>query len=268
MRKQNCIKDINYYVNSIAKGAEQSRYKRKIVLYAMVDDLLHLGLLPQKLSQLKDDYIFSLIEHWKSKELSSDTIRGRISILRKIMADMYNIQIPTNKDFNFKASKFTKQSQMNVSKDVLELVHNPIVKSVLAFQIYFGLTKRESIKINLSTAIMSDDLQIHADLATNKKTRFIPILTKTQKEVIDYRCELLGSKHQMLTDRMPETMIVQLLNAEIYDCGYEVNAPFRRVYAMERLAFLVKRKSEMMAKRMLIEEMGYTSYEKLQKGLL
>jgi hypothetical protein len=37
---------------------------------------------------------------------------------------------------------------------------------------------------------------------------------------------------------------------------------------MERLAFLVKRKSEMIAKRMLIEEMGYTSYEKLQKGLL
>ena len=40
MRKQNCIKDINYYVNSIAKGATQSRYKRKVVLYAMIDDLL------------------------------------------------------------------------------------------------------------------------------------------------------------------------------------------------------------------------------------
>ncbi|MBK2124430.1 hypothetical protein [Fangia hongkongensis] len=267
MRKQTCIKDVNYYINSIATGAERSRYKRKVVLYAMIDDLLHLGLLPQKLSQLKNDYIFKLVELWRNKGILSQTMQGRISILRKMMSDMYDIDIPRNKEFNFTSITFSKQSQLKVSKDVLELVHNPLSKSVLAFQIYFGLTKRESIKINLTTAIMSDDLMIHSDLATNKKTRFIPILTKTQLSVIDYRNDILGS-YRTLTDRIPENMLVQLVNAEIYDCGYEINAPFRRIYAMERLAQLVKHKSQTIAKRMLIEELGYTSYDKLQKGLL
>lgn len=267
MRKQNCIKDINYYVNSIAKGATQSRYKRKVVLYAMIGDLLQLGLLPKKLSDLKDEYIFKLVETWRSKGLLSQTMQGRISILRKIMKDMYHIDIPKNKDFNFTSVTFTKQSQVKVSKDVLDLVHNPITKTILAFQIYFGLTKRESIGISLDTAIMSDDLYIDMKLATNSKSRFIPILTKTQQAVIDYRNEILG-KYRTLTDRLPENMLVQLVNVEIYDCGYELNAPFRRIYAMERLAQLVKTKSEAIAKKMLIEELGYTNYDKLQKGLL
>ena len=114
--------------------------------------------------------------------------------------------------------------------------------------IYWIASKRESIRISLDTAIMSDDLYIDMKLATNSKSRFIPILSKTQQAVIDYRNEILG-KYRTLTDRLPENMLVQLVNVEIYDCGYELNAPFRRIYAMERLAQLVKLKARRQLKR-------------------
>lgn len=266
-KKTVIIKDINYYINSVSKGADQTLYKRKVVLYSIVDDLFDLNILPNDLSEINDRHASNLINAWEQNGIFTQTIQNRISILRNMILEMYDIKLASNKDFNLIPKAFTKQSQSKVSRDILNIVKHKVTKSVIDFEVDFGLTRQESININLSLAIMADDLMIHASLATNKKSRFIPILTKRQKEAIDYRRAILG-KSRALTEKMPELMITQLVNAEIYCCGYEVNAPFRRIYALDRLGVLSKKKSQAIAKAMVTEELGYANYAKLQKGLL
>jgi hypothetical protein len=75
-------------------------------------------------------------------------------------------------------------------------------------------------------------------------------------------------KNRKLTDRISLAMILQLVNAEICDCGYDIKAPFRRIYAVERLVHLSKTKTKKLATKMLVEELGYLNYQKLKEGLL
>ena len=265
-RKTNCINDVNRYVNSFVKSSQSSQNKRKRTLYLLTEDLLNLGLLPNQLKDLKNDYIQELIKYWQTKKLSTMTIVNRIGILRKMMLSMYDIVMPDNKTLGIQSTA-KKPIYRSVDRGVLDLVHHPITKTILAFQMCFGLTKIESINIILDTAIQSDDLYISAQISSNNKDRFVPIVTQVQRQVIEYRYDVLGS-YRSLPDRIPDYLITSLVNAEIHDCGYDVQAPFRRIYAQERLATLCKTKPKRLATKMLVEELGYLNYQKLREGLL
>lgn len=271
MTRINLTKEINVFLNSYRTGSPVSKAKRKSVLNLIISELSSLGILPQSFSHIKLNQIECLIKRWQQANLSKNTIVSRVGILRHFLKNAFNVEVPSNQELGLgyeeKESKKNKKIQKAPGDDVLNYVHHPITKTVLAFQLYFGLTKGESMRIVLPTAIQDDDLVVSRAIASNGKDRFIPIKTKQQREVIAYRYDILG-KHRSLIEKMPETLIASLYHAELYDCGIDHTHPFRQFYAANRLAQLMKTKDQRTSKRILREELGYKTNQMMEQGLL
>lgn len=265
MIRKNLTKEINIFFNSYRIGSPDSRAKRKSVLHLIISELSSLGILPQSFSHIKTTHVKKLIEHWEQAHVSNNTIINRVGILRHFLSHAFKVEIESNQQLSLTYDE--RKKSIAQGDGVLEYVHHPVTKTVLAFQLYFGLTKGESIRIILPVAIQDDDLVVSRSIASNSKDRFIPIKTKQQRDVIAYRYDVLG-KHRSLTEKMPETLILSLYHAELYDCGIDHKHAFRKFYAANRLGKLLETKDHSASKRVLREELGYVNNQVMESGLL
>ena len=265
MRRQALTKELNTFFNTFRSGTTETKKKRRNTLELITDELSKLGKLPNSYSHIKPDDIQALVDHWKSAETTDQTIANRISILRHYFKHAVRKQIQSNKNLGI-TSKEVRRSRACPS-EIIEWVHHPITTTILAFQVYFGLTKKESMNINLGVAIQDDDLVVSRNIASNSKERFVPIKSQEQRNVIAYRQEVLG-KCKTLTEKMEERYLDGLYKAELLDCGVEITAPIRKLYAQKRLAQLSKNKAPQLAKRIIMEEMGFSSYHRMETALI
>lgn len=266
MRRKHLEKELNIFFSNLHAGKSSARKKRFDTLHTIINDLQIVGRLPLSFRHVKNEDIQLLITHWQDKKLKNSTILNRISVLRHFLDQAFNIQILSNEEFNLTKEPVTKKP--SVDENIIDWVHHPITKSILGFQIYFGLTKFEAIKIEIDSAVAEDDLIISKIIASNNKTRFVPILTQYQQDAIKLRKGILGERKTLL-EQMPIDIINGLYVGELYSFNIKRPDYLRMIYARNRMAVLKKRgKKDIEAKKILRDEMGFANNNTMERALL
>ena len=214
-RKFDLIKESDTVLAQLRRGSPNTQRKRKREIRQFINELIRLGIAPPKLSGINQAHIESIVTHWKARSLSITTIIPKLSVLRQFFSlASPKLEIPNNK--TLKLSRNLKAPSSLLIQDLeiaLKQVETRLTHSIIAFQLYFGLTKMESIRINLKYARREDYLLIDRELATNGKDRYIPTLTLQQEKALEERLKLLDGK-ETLGKLLPEADTVALYKAE------------------------------------------------------
>ena len=221
-RKANLIYEYSAVLKTIRKGSNSSKKRYFNVMKSIVSDLLYIHQAPYSFKQLNLEQVQSLVEFWRKQQRKPDTIMNLLSVLRKYckLANL-ELTIPGNKSLNLSRSTNDK-TNIVINPEIIEKVHHPITKSIIALQLYFGLTKLESIKLILNTA-NPKQLIVYRDVANNNRDRIMPIVTNEQKQAITERSQLLGNKNRLI-DIAPFKTICDLYNAELAVVGIKPSA--------------------------------------------
>ena len=265
-RKAILINESDQVLGQSRKGSHTTRLWRKYVMRKIINELILLKIAPPSLKNLNDTHYEMLIQYWRSQELSEVTISKNFSVLRFFYrCASYGVQLPNNQKLGISTSR-KSYSRPEISPDLIGRLKHPISQTILAFQLYFGLTKVESVRINLELSAQENALFIPRGVAHNGKDREIPILSEQQRQVIQDRKALLG-KDIGLIQCCSEADLHGLFKAEIIIAGQNHNTLFRAHYARFRLNTLLLSSSPISSMQKLLKEMGLSSKYQLERML-
>lgn len=261
-RKWELEKSCRAYLNRIRKGSFQTKKTREQIMTQLIDDLASLKRLPSAISEITASHITLLIQYWREKELTEETIVNRLSVFRTVnnLAQL-NINIPKNSDLGLKryvtAQKLSKYDQLEIEK-----LSHPITRNVFALQMHFGLTQSEAIYLDPNLISHNHALMITRNISHSNKERYIPIIDDAQKNIIEERRSLCDDS---FTTIMPIQTINQLIKAELFFLNIKTAPDFRSLYAKKRFAQMGS--DEKQAIKTLIREMGITKSKRIYELL-
>jgi hypothetical protein len=263
-RKANLIYEYSAVLKTIRKGSHASKKRYFNVMKSIVSDLLYIHQAPYSFRQLNLEQVQRLVEFWRKQQKKPAAIMNLLSVLRKY-CKLANpeLVLPTNKSLELSRNTIDK-TDIAINPRIIEKVHHPITRSIIALQLYFGLTKLESIKLIINAADLKQ-LVVYRDAANNNRDRIVPIVTAEQKQAIAERVQLLGCKNRLI-DITPFKIICDLYNAELAVVKIKpAAAAFRKYYALNRFNALINKISKEAIYHKLQIELGFASIYTLRR---
>ena len=195
------MKDLYYELKKLCDhnrdGSYTSQAKRRDDLKLFADQLTReLGFPRMHARSLKEKHVKALVNHWLEQNLSTNTIKSRMSRLRW-WADKVgkpNIIRPKNSDYGIADRKYVTDQSKACDIDLAK-AHQIEDKHVLASLLLaraFGLRKEEAIKFKPSYAKQGDHICLKASWCKGGKARTIPILTQDQREALNFAKKVAG----------------------------------------------------------------------------
>lgn len=257
-RKFDLIKECDRVLNQSKTGRHTTHVWKKSVMHKVINDLIKNKCAPPSFKHFKQEHLKVLIQYWQSKPLKTETILKKISVIRSFLKiGKYNTSLPSNADLLTQGTKSKPKKIISTKNDLPQFKH-PITKSIVAFQVEFGLTKTESIRLHLDAAIQNNFLLIDRALAHNNKDRIIPITSASQERVITERKSLINGKASLI-QICPENDLKALLKSEHIICGTNSNTHYQNTYAKMRHETLLQGMSSDEATQKVQLEMGYAT---------
>ncbi len=139
---------------------------------------------------LKTRHIDYIVERWKSENLSSGTIKNRMTDLRWIARKIEkpNIVHRTNDEYNIDRRQYVN-NDINKAKELnqeqLKNVSDPYTARSLQLQEAFGLRREEAIKIMPEVADKGDHIALKDTWTKGGRPRDIPIRTDKQRQLLN-----------------------------------------------------------------------------------
>jgi hypothetical protein len=240
-------------------GHPMLRKKRLWTMYKIVDELKKAGCLPFSWQALKKKHVENLITWWHRSGLSISTIMNRLSVLRHFMRFIHIADvIPSNHAMGLIKYRLNKKSFSLFNREILNMIHQPVVKMIIAFEIHFGLTKREIIHLITRHHIFDDKIQVSRNMAFNYKERSIPIVTTAQVAAVnDWRAAVPDD--QSLLNLYPYHAIMSIYRFELKQLGMKSHIQYRPFYAISRYRQLIEKHTPRESLKQLRLEMGISS---------
>ncbi len=184
MRKHSLRQIASQYLDHDNSGSPRCKKYRRFVILRMIEDLFVLGLAPSNWPSLASSHLQQLIQHWQKKKVKPSTLRNYMTIIRKFLChvghDAKNIDNISLGLQTKKPKKKTYKSPVNS----LDKMNEPISKVLLGFQISFGLTLSEAMRILPGVHIQENELLLTREITFNSMDRRIPIRSEAQIKLI------------------------------------------------------------------------------------
>lgn len=271
--KANLIHECTRILKLSKKGSHLTRLNHIKVIRVIIEDLYSLHITPRYLSELQEKELKRLIDFWISKNHKPETVANKVGVIRKIFTlTGVKDKLPTNKKLGIKISdNKTRQFKSITTETLLEKIEHPLTKTIVDFEVNFGLTKTESIKLSLYS-IADDHITIYRDISYNHKDRIIPIISSKQQNVIDSRKQILqkfncGEDKESLLDISTFESLSTLYRVDMAILGIEGHSHFRDIYMKNRFLELSGLHSSDDAQKILMSELGLSS-RRLLTGLI
>lgn len=227
--KQNLLKEVFSVLDNNRQGTHNFKKVRKNALKAITKDIIDLKLSITSYFSFTNDHFTALLNYWHGKGNSVSTMMNKRSILVWFLELLgSDIELPRCQDVGLKKIKQPKDSTY-VSEDILHNLHHPLSHTIAEFQLYFGLTKLESIKIDLKSSLQKKILNINTRLAFNSNDRSIAVVSEKQKQAIENRFNYLNGKASLL-DLAPLEDIVALYHTELILIDIPKRANLRKYF--------------------------------------
>ncbi len=265
-RKSDLLKESDRVLNFHRTGSPVTRHWRKMVMVKIINQLICLKIAPPSFKHFEASQVQALIQFWKKRGLSESTIAKHLGVLRFFFrtASVPN-PLPSNQELKIFSPRKTA-TQANSFEDLIQKPEHRFTRSILAFQLYFGLSKTESMRLNLNIAAQNHFLFIDRSIAHNRKDRAIPLLTAEQVAAIEIRRSLLTDKNRLI-ELCPEGDLRALFKADLLIQKLDPNGNFRAHYAKTRWQSLLQTSPESEAWKTLQAEMGMSSKYPLESWL-
>lgn len=187
------MRDLNFELKRMCQRnrdgsfATQAERERALTLFA--NQLHELGFKGMTATSLKPKHVEALVARWKSENLSSGTIKNRMSHLRWWAEKIGKASVVarSNEAYGIADRKFVTNvnKAMTVREEQLAQVADVNTRLSLQLQAAFGLRREESIKLVVSYADRGDKLVLRASWTKGGKAREIPVRTAEQRALLD-----------------------------------------------------------------------------------
>lgn len=171
-------------------GSYTTRANRLTMLKSFGKELSDLGFVISDPKSLKPKHIEALISCWQEKEISTASIKNRMSNLRWWAEKIGKKGIirKNNSDYGIEKRQYVSQVSKGKTFNSNDLFKIPCehIRGSLLLQREFGLRREEAIKFNYHYAYQGDHIKLKGTWCKGGKERVIPITTKDQKEALDY----------------------------------------------------------------------------------
>jgi len=187
------MRDLNFELKRMCQRnrdgsfATQAERERALTLFA--NQLHELGFKGMTATSLKPKHVEALVARWKAENLSSGTIKNRMSHLRWWAEKIGKASIIARDNTAYGIADRTYVT--NVSK-ALTVQDGQLAKITdtnsalsLRLQAAFGLRRAESIKFTASYADRGDRLVLKASWCKGGKEREVPVRTVEQRALLD-----------------------------------------------------------------------------------
>ncbi|HAT7074298.1 TPA: hypothetical protein JAN90_16370 [Legionella pneumophila] len=184
MRKNSLRQIANQYLDHDNSGSPRDKKYRRFVILRMIEDLFVLGLAPSNWPCLTPIHLQQLLQHWHKKKVKPSTLMNYMTIIRKFLCHLgHKAENIDNLSLGLQTKKIRKKTRKS-SANLLDNINDPIAKILLGFQIHFGLTMSEAMRILPGVHIQEHELLLTREITFNSKDRKIPIRSEAQIKLI------------------------------------------------------------------------------------
>jgi hypothetical protein len=257
MRKSNLRQHVDNYCRYDHTGSFRSRKHRHFVLHKMIRDLFHIGFVPPKWHAITRDDIQQLVMYWQKEKIKPSTIMKYMRVIRDFFEKIeHKIPAISNRDLGIKRCKIPAKNVL-FSNDILDKISDTIAKILLEFQVYFGLTVSEALRLSPEINLQENSLWITRDIATNSHDRMIPIRNNKQLEII--KSFLILCPEQNLISTYGYHPVRHIYNTALKAKGLPSSKSYRSLYAKNNYEELSKILTAYLTKQTIMREMGLRS---------
>ena len=235
------MRDLNYQLKQLCHrnrdGSFATQADREQMLALFAKQLHEMGYRHMRADSLKPKHVEALVERWKGEEISTGTLKNRLSGLRwwaekvgkeNVVArdnDAYGIerrQYVTNQD---------KGKDLNPAQ--VDKVRSPYVAMSLRLQEAFGLRREESIKIQPGWADEGNAIRLKESWTKGGRERVIPVGTAEQRAVLD-EAKRVAAGGSLIPPSSTYKQQLAAYKAECQRAGLSRNHGLRHRYAQNR----------------------------------
>lgn len=170
-------------------GSFATRQDRGRTFSMLADQLYEMGYERLSLAGFKPKHVDALAARWQSEELSTGTLKNRMSHLRWLAEKIgkQNIIARSNDAYGIADRVYVTNisKACELTNDQLSRVTDPHCAMSLRLQAAFGLRREESLKIQPAYADRGDVLSLKASWCKGGRPREIPIRTDEQRQLLD-----------------------------------------------------------------------------------
>lgn len=257
MRKSQLRQQVDQYCKHNHTGSFRAKKHRHFVLHKMIRDLYHIGHVPSKWHAVTHDHMVRLVAHWQKEEIKPKTIMKYMPLIRRFFQSIdHTIDNISNQNLGIKCAQLRSKTIL-FPNNHLEILKNPIAKIVIEFQIYFGLTLSEAMRLNPAIHIQENSLWITRDIATNSHDRRIPVRNDKQAQANKTLQTLCKEESLILT--FGYHSVRGAYSHAIKKIGLSSSRSYRCFYAKSMYPELCQILSPYLAKQTIMREMGLQS---------
>jgi len=244
------MKGLNHQLKTLCRNNREGSYgtqvRRERELTLMANELHDLGYRGMNSHSLKPKHVEALVGHWVENEVTTGTIKNRMSAFRwwARKVNRQNVVARSNDHYGIRNRIFV--TNISKAKSILKVdlvkVRDEHVRMSLELQQAFGLRREEAIKFIPSYADQGDHLTLKPSWTKGGKARVIPIRTETQRDVLD-RAHRLAGKGSLIPSSRNYVQQLRIYEGHTIRAGLSKMHGLRHAYAQQRYEALTGWKS-------------------------
>lgn len=220
---------------SQARLSHQSLNDYKGILRLSLQQLSQLGFKLRSIDQLKQKHVDKLIMYWKESQLSSGTIKNRLSVLRRVTELTGREQvIKNNAEYYIAPRRYYTETSKAVHAVDFDRIEDSYVRASLELQKEFGLRREEAIKFKPHQADEKLAVRLQGSWTKGGIPRLIPITRQSQRECLDRIKLLVGKKDSLIPKELTYRQQRDRYDYFTNKNGYHKLHGLRHAYAQHR----------------------------------
>jgi hypothetical protein len=221
----------------------------------IIDELEKAGHLPSTWHHLTKDHITHLVTWWRKAGFSISTMINRLSVFRHFSQFIGAMVVfPDNQTVGLIKYSPTNKYSAPINQEYLKNIENPLIKIIGMFQMNFGLTKKEIMRLIAKYHFFENKIYVSRQIAFNHQERFIPVLTEDQIIAVQLWQQQIPD-NQCLLDLYTYDTLIQMYGHEMQQQGGKIFR-YRSFYARSRYAALIPYHTRRAVLNLLQQEMG------------
>lgn len=235
------MRQLNYELKTLCNNNRDGSYATQSNRYDMLQkvagDLYKLGYRGMGVNSLKQKHVNAIVNYYQSEELSTGTLKNRLTVLRWWAYKIHKPQVVAkdNSHYNIGTRELTTTTSkaQTLHHNNLESITNPHVKMSLELQAAFGLRREEAIKFSPLCADQKNHIQLKATWCKGGKARTVPIRNEQQRDVLN-RAKILAGRGSLIPPQLKYVQQMRIYEKQTAKAGLSQLHGLRHAYAQTR----------------------------------
>jgi len=187
------MKDLNHQLVMLCRqnrdGSFSTQATRSRILDLSANQLHALGYRHMQPTSLKPKHVKALIAHWREQDISTGTLKNRLSALRWWAKKVNRASIMPLDNTTYGigtrtyVAKYSKAQSLDEGK--LAQIEDKYIRMSVRLQAAFGLRREESIKFQPTYAMQGDHIQLKSSWTKGGRARTVPITNDDQRRLLE-----------------------------------------------------------------------------------